>query len=311
MSKTKVTHLVCDICSKKKAIGNNYYKSSRPEYKSYNNYCSVCKLCLRDLSIDKNLNKVTPEKIKVVLKYLDAPYIKSVFISVMSNEETANKNFIGRYRRALNLSSEYKNCNYADSVRFEILEQERQNAKVEDKMVSALEIDDDMRMFWGLGLEDDAYIYMQTMFKRLTRHEKKIDHKKESDYKTLCIYEWQKSTIQYDIDQVNKLEKLQKMIDTLSNGLGIQARQRQEEESNERFTIGLITRYYEDVKKKPIKRWVEDLGNIDLMKSMLEVHYKGGIMHALQIPNPDIEKYEREIEEFTVKIEAQTGDEDE
>ena len=309
MSKLKT--IVCRTCKKSKATASNYYKSNKQEYKAYDGNCPICKLCLRTLSIDGTLNEITPDSFKEVLYHLDSPYIKTVFISVMSNADTTNANFIGRYRRALNLNVEYKKANYADSVMFKLLEEGRQNAKTESKVISAVEIDDEMKLFWGMGLEDNAYIYMQTMYNRFTKHEKKMDHKKESDYKTLCIYEWQKSTIQYNIDEVPKLEKLQRMIDTLSSSLGILARQRLEEESNEKFTIGLITRYHEDIKKDPIKRWVEDLGNVDLMRNMLEIHYKGGIMHSLKIPNPDIEQYQAELDKYTVHMTQDDEDGDE
>lgn len=308
---SKIKHITCDICSKKKAIASNYYKSNREEYKVYDGYCPVCKPCLRSLSIDDNLGKITPNKFKTVLKYLDSPYIDSIFVSVAANEDTTNTNFIGKYRSALNLNPDYKGSSYSDSVRFEILNQERQNAKSEGSAISSFEISDEMRLFWGTGLEDDAYFFLQTMFNKFTKNEHKMDYKKESDYKTLCIYEWQKSTIQYDIGEVANLVRLQKMIDDLSTSLGIQARQRQEEESNEKFTIGLIARYSEDIKRDPIGRWVEDLGNVDLMRNLLEVHFKGGLMHSLQIPNPDIERYQRELNDYTVHITPQDKEDNE
>lgn len=309
MSKTN-NRLRCGICSKSKTKSSGYYKSNRPEYKDYDGYCPVCKICLRNLSVDENLGKVTPDTLKLALKHLDSPYIESVFVSVMNNDDTTNSNFLGNYRSALNLNHEYKNSTYADSVRFEIREQEIKNSKVEKKLMPTIEIDDEIKMFWGLGQEDEAYVFLQRMFNKFTAHEKNMDYKKESDYKTLCVYEWQKSKIQYDIDEVDKLTKLQGLIDKLSTSLGIQAIQKQEEEDNEMFTLGLITRYHEDIKKKPIRRWVEDLGNVDLMRAMLEVHYKGGILNSLKIPNPDIEKYKAEIDKYTVHITTQDKEND-
>ena len=66
--------------------------------------------------------------------------------------------------------------------------------------------------------------------------------------------------------------------------------------------MGLIARYHEDVKKKPIRRWVEDLGNKDMIDKTIKTYYLGGILQAMQINNPNIEQYKKRNRTIYCKI---------
>lgn len=298
----------CKVCGKEKTLNAvNYYQSNREEYKEYG-CCPTCKICLRGSTIDVNLGTVTKESIVSALRKLDKPLVDEIFLMI-KEREVSNEKFLGEYVTQLNISK-YKNLTYADTVDLEIEQEKRMNAKVES--VKEELVTEEMRRFWGRNAEltNQDYLDLQAMFDNFTRHEESMDFKKESDYKQLCKFELQKSKIEFNIDEINKVEKLQKMIDTLSDNLGIQAIQKQDAFDNNKFVLGLITRYHEDVKKKPIRRWVEDLGNVDPLRDIIKTDYLGGMAQALGVSNPEIEDAKKRWEEFSVQLEEIYDDEE-
>lgn len=298
-SKVGKKKLVCNICGKEQSL-INYYNSYREEYSSIGK-APYCKKCLQTMIIDTNTEKITIEKLKSVLKILDLPFVNSLYVEVMSNEKTNNSNMLGRYIKQIGLKPEIKTSTYADSVIFEIREEQIKNSKIEE--IKEKEVTEEIKRFWGRGLENQDYLDLQEMFENFTKSEEHMDFKKESDYKDLCIYQLQKSKMQFDFDSIPKVEKLQKMIDTLSDNLGIQAIQKQQEFDNNKFVLGLVTRYYEDIKKDYIRRWVEDLGNIDPLMDIIQTDYIGGLGSALGINNPLVLEAKERINKYSVKLE--------
>ena len=314
--KVEKKKIVCaNGCSKTPKALNNFYKSTRDEYELHDSYCTTCKDCLRRSTIDSNLNTVTMDSIRDALKKLDKPLIESVFTEVKNLKDKngnsiSNGQFLGKYITQLNLYAKYKDSRYSDTVDIQIEQEKIMNSKVEE--VKQHEVTDEMIRFWGrnASLGNQDYLDLQAMFDSFTKQEETMDYKKESDYKQLCKYELQKSKIEFDISSIAAVEKLQKMIDTLSDNLGIQAIQKQDSFDNNKFVLGLIGRYYEDIKKKPIKRWVEDLGNIDPLRDIIRTDYLGGMAAALGVSSPEIEEARKRMEEFSVKLEEVYDDEE-
>lgn len=288
-------------CNGKPKTLSSFYKSNLDEYKVYGGYCPTCKTCLSKSVIDINANMVTMESIKTALKKVDKPFIEEVF-NVISGKHVSNDKFLGLYIKQLNCYPKYKGLVYADTVDIQIEQEKIKNAKVED--VKSREVTDEMRLFWrNSNLSNQDYLDLQAMFDSYTKNEENMDYKKESDYRQLCKYELQKSKIEFDISSIAAVEKLQKMIDTLSDNLGIQAIQKQDEFDNNKLVLGLITRYYEDIKKDPIRRWVEDLGQLDPLRDIITTDYVGGLATAMGVTNPEIEDAKKRMEKYMVKLE--------
>lgn len=298
-SKVGKKKITCNICGKEQALGK-YYVSDREEYSDIGK-APYCKKCLQSMIIDTNTGKITVDKFKSALKILDLPFVNSLYVEVMSNDNTNNANMLGRYIKQIGLKPDIKSATYADSIMFEIRDEQIKNSKVEE--IKKEEVTEEMKRFWGRGLENQDYLDLQEMFDNFTRNEEGMDFKKESDYKDLCIYQLQKSKMQFDFESIPKVEKLQKMIDTLSDNLGIQAIQKQQEFDNNKFVLGLVTRYYEDIKKDYIRRWVEDLGHIDPLMDIIQTDYIGGLGAAIGVNNPLVVEAKKRMETYSVKLE--------
>lgn len=299
--KVEKKSMICkNGCSNKPKAMSNFYESNLEEYKVYGGYVPICKICLRKMAIDTTANTVTMDSLKYVLKRVDKPFIEEVWDVTNKTQGITNSTFLGHYLKNLNCYPKYRGLVYADTIGVQIEQEKIMNSKIDEAIET--KVTEEIKRFWGRGLETQDYIDLQAMFDGYTINEKSMTKKKQEDYKNLCIYELQKSKIHFDLDRIADTQKLQGLIDNLSSSLGIQAVQKMEDDKNERFTLGLLARYHEDILKRPIRRFVEDLGGVDPIQKKIEVYYKGGILNAMGIQNPDIEKYREEVERYTVKL---------
>lgn len=306
----KKTMICKNGCSNKPRAMSNFYESNLEEYKVYGGYVPICKTCLRKMAIDMTANTVTMDSLKYVLKRVDKPFIEEVYLAVKNKDGMTNEKFLGDYIRTLNCYPNYRSLVYADTIDVQIEQEKMMNSKVDE--IRKDEVTKEMKLFWrNSALSDQDYLDLQAMFDNYTRHEENMDYKKESDYKQLCKYELQKSKIEFDISSIGAIEKLQKMIDTLSDNLGIQAIQKQDEFDNNKFVLGLIVRYHEDIKKEPIRRWVEDLGQLDPLRDIITTDYIGGLGAAMGINNPQVDEARKNMEKYMVKLEEYFDDTEE
>lgn len=299
-NKVKRKSLVCNICGKDRAI-INYYSSSRDEYKDYDGYCTICKDCLKKSSIDVNLNQVTPEKIKSVLYRLNKPLIQWLFVQVASNDNVTNDNFLGKYLSALNLSKEYKNSVYSDTVEFDMKEEIIKNSKIIIQSTQ-IEITDEIKEFWGYGKSDEKYIALQKKFDKFMENESEdIDYKKEQDYKTLTELEILKQELMGNTDKIGDLAKIIDMISKLSADLNIKAIQKKEDKNNNRHYIaGVITKFIEDVKKEPILRPSDYMKGYDKteFEKELELYFTAPLLDSFEMTNPFKDEWEADKKKY-------------
>lgn len=133
--KTEPKKIVCSNgCNPTPKAISNFYKSTREEYEQYDGYCTTCKSCLKKSTIDENLNTVTLESIKDVLKKLDKPLVESIFNEVKNNPSTTNATFLGNYISLINLKPKYKNSKYSDTVDIQIEQEKILNRKTYDEI---------------------------------------------------------------------------------------------------------------------------------------------------------------------------------
>ena len=287
-------------CSTQPKSLSSFYKSNYGDYAiMYNGYCPICKTCLQRLSVDEVTGIVTKESIMDVLQKLDKPFVEEIFNTTSSIEDMTNTKFLGHYLRLLNANLKYKNCKFEDSKEIAIRTEEIVKARIE----RGLEVTEEMKLFWGRGLDNQDYLDLQKKYDTYLQYEKEVDAKKLQDYRQLCVYELQRDKIQYDVSMVKQVKDYHTMINELSDSLGIKAIQKKEELSTDKFVIGLITRYIEDVKKEPIPRYVEDLGGEDKLHELIGIEYVGNLCDSIGIKNKRQAEYDDLMNEHIVKTE--------
>ena len=295
----------CKICGDSKAKANFYLG------------LPYCKKCMKSVITDNN-GDVTEEGFSKALQMLDKPFVRDLFVKIATQDKTTVDNFLGEYLRQINVSREYKDGKYADSILYNMKNEEIAKVKsqvikeVETVKESEREINDEIRFFWCKGvanLPDKEILILQKMYDEYTNNGDPsivTTKKVQDDFQTLCTLELQKSKVQYNLEEIKTYESLQKMVSNLSETLGIQSIQQKQTFDASTFTVGLICRYAEDIKKRPIPRFVKDLGGICGINPIREsnsIDFIAGMAESVGISSPKIEEAKAKLKEFEVKVE--------
>lgn len=309
-SKTEGVKIVCKVCGNEKTLTTNFYKSSRPEYSEIG-FCNVCKSCFKELLINPETGMIDKHRFKSdVCRMLDIPFIPYEYTALVQKDGITTNNFLGEYRKILNVKRDYKNLHYEDSARFE----NDQNGLLANSEKEYEQVTPEMIEFWGRGFPPEYYIDVQKRYDNFMEFEDldKLDYKKQSDYKTLCQLEHKKTEMFQDKEtKATDIRSITDAISKLSEDLNIKALQKKNDESNTgHYIIGLVTKYIEDVKLTPIPK-LEDIDWLgDMPKSEFDIemsYFKSEMLNELNRPNPyqeivdnDKKKYSPTEEELDI-----------
>lgn len=292
----------CVICHEEKSVVQNFYKSDLPEY-SKTGYCNVCKECFKDLIINPETGHVDKDKFRYeVCKMLDMPFIPYEYAALMNDPKTTPTNFLGNYKKRLNVNNEYKKLHYEDSIKFD----NDKEGLLKNKENPPDQITQEMIEFWGRGFTPEYYIDVQKRYDDFMKYEDpdKMDYKKISDYRTLCQLERKKTEMFQDKDaKPQDIKSLVDSISKLSEDLNIKTLQKKNDESDTgHYIIGLVTKYIEDVKMTPIPK-LEDIDWLgEMPKSEFDIemaYFKSEMLNELNRLNPYQDIVDEDKEKFS------------
>jgi hypothetical protein len=164
----------------------------------------------------------------------------------------------------------------------------------EEKIVVSKEI----LQFWGNGYNNQDYLFLQNYYNDLI---KMYDHSlpvQVNNYKNMAKTQLQGNKCLENGD-ITGYEKAMKILSMLSGDSNIK--------SNQESSVGNLTKGGYDVFIKhieddePILDWEKELGNIDRLKSMLNIYFFGHLSKALNIINPWKSDYDEEMKKYTVQ----------
>lgn len=156
--------LVCSVCSEKKKLADFYTSSS--VFHAGTGRVPYCKDCIRKMSTDENGNVVS-EKLQVVLKEIDKPYIHHLLQAAFDETVTSKlntTNVIGIYFKNINSLPQYKTLTWADS---EAMEEEIESLATIDDMVKNFRVTDEIINKWGAGYTNEEYYYFEKKWEML------------------------------------------------------------------------------------------------------------------------------------------------
>lgn len=308
--KNQAQRIICSICGKQKSVNNNFFRSTRNEYIE-TGYCDVCKSCMTDIIVDPKTGLINKDKFRNdVCFYLDIPFIPSLYSDLARNTNITKSNFVGEYKKSLNLNSEWKNLRYSDSSKF---------LNVADEALFDIDeeaVTREMIAFWGEGHDSKYYLQAQRKYDIFMENEniEAMDYKKQLDYKTLVQLEIKKDELVADSEaKANDIKSIYETISKISQDLNIKAVQKNEDKYNkEHYTIGLTIRWIENVKKEPILKPQHYLKNYTTTEFEEEIqnYFFGPIAEELGIANKYKEQWEKEklkYEPTREEIEASSG----
>lgn len=290
--------VVCSICGKQKSVNNNFFRSSRNEYVE-TGYCDICKSCLMDIIVNPETGLITKDKFRNdVCFYLDIPFIPSLYSDLARNTNITKSNFIGEYKKLLNLNSEWKVLKYSDSSKFLNIADEAL-FDIDDEEVTG-----EMVEFWGEGHSAKYYLRAQRKYDTFMGNENidAIDYKKQSDYKTLVQLELKKDEMMADPEvRAGDIKAISETISKISQDLNIKAIQKNEDKNNKQhYIIGLTVKWIEDVKKEPIKEFREYFKKFEEPEFVKDIqnYFFGPIAEELGINNPYKQQWEEDMAKY-------------
>lgn len=272
---------------------HNFFKSNNPEFVKYEGFSPICKQCSREM-IFNNDNTVNLDNFKKVLKYLDKPFIRSIFEEMLIDGFT-----LGDYTSRLNFG-QYRTMGYKDSEDGEVntISNGKQliNKIIENKYQVSDEELLEFQTRWGDGFDTKDYVYLEDQYKDLCNN-----YRSDDNYAMQLIFEeasHTRLTIKRKREKGEDVNKELKTLQDLLASANIKPNQETSANNIEKGSLGMFIKKIEE--EEPIPRWEEDLGKEDKIKQYILTFFFGNLAKVLNIKNPWQEEFENEMKQYTV-----------
>lgn len=274
-------------CAKKNGLriySDFYMSSSEGLFK--NKKVHICKDCMKEfIYIDGNFNL---EKFKEILRFVNYPFYQSEFESALNDK----KETIGMYMKNITLNHKGSTWSNSDKdydkniVNNEIIETED------------IEITESTLLFWGKNYSKEEYLFLNNYYNDLIRI---YDHSlpvQVNNYRNMAKTQLQANKCLENGD-MGGYDKAMKILSMLSGDSNIKPNQETSVGNLSKGGYDVFLKHIED--DEPILDWEKDLGNIDRLKSMLNVFFFGHLSKALNIINPWKSEYDDELKKYSVE----------
>jgi len=192
MVRTKTNNIdnrICSCCGKPKNE-KNYY-SSKSKIFIFFQRLPICKDCIDDLF--EELLKRTSYNIEKALYYLcmrlDYPFIYSVVEAAKKQTEKTGTLIHRVYIQKINSFGEVNNYGetFIDGEQMNILTAKTDDDILVDDELSQIEIDDDLKIFWGYGFTPKDYVFLELELANWKQTHKCDNHAELTLLKEICI----------------------------------------------------------------------------------------------------------------------------
>ena len=313
-----VSEIHC-LCCGKKYDSDTYYASDSLQYKAYGKipYCKDCidKMYQGYLEKFKELQFTSPDRraTQRLCMVLDIYYDDEIFDSVKKEykrdiEKFQNNDlkFIFYYIKQTKMY-QYRAKNYNSTI-----ENEYKDMKNSQKVMSVFNSNDDEQQeivdkaskFFGVGLPDDDYLFLQNEYEDWTsRHECQTKAQEEL-IKQICFTQLAlfKAVRSGDDSKAKDLNAtLMKQMDAAK----LQPKQNKGETVSETQTFGTLIEKWEDT--APIPEVDEELKDVDKIGLFLDVFFRGHLARMMGLKNGVSKYYDEYMKQFTVTKSIKKG----
>lgn len=271
----------CTCCGKESPTGN-YYESKSILYKDIGKL-TVCKNCISNIFDDISAKYNERESIYRLCRKLDMPFHESAYEAAISHSKTTGWKIHRSYITKLN-SLRKANRYTNDFEEGEKLgENQNSNNNIED-------ISDEIKAFWGKGLENWEYDFLETELYNLKNDFECDDYGMEMIMKDI-------SFINLDIykgrAENRDVRNLIKTRSELMNDGNLKPIQATGASQNEKMSLGVFIKKWEN--EKPIRKDLDDE-----MKKYIDTFMVGHLAKMQGLENEATKKYEESIQEETI-----------
>lgn len=286
----------CTCCGESKKINSaNFYKSYSVLFKSsYENRMCICKDCVIELAeqFKTRFNSDT-RGLYEMCKLLDVYYIKSLYESATEQASKNNKkdsNPYSIYFQKVNSLPQYAKKTFIDSEPFN---------KVLDNEEIAEDIGRDIIDFWGDGLSQRDYDFLEKEFKNLTSRYECDSYAQELLFKEIAF---QTLDIRNKRKECKDVSKEVKTLQDLLGSANIKPAQENASMASEQVTFGTLIKKYENEQPvpEPLPEWMTE----DWIRRYVVVWFFGNLCRMMGKVNPFQDEYEKEMDNYTVKVDV-------
>lgn len=242
----------------------------------------ICKDCIKEYCYKEN-GEIDLKRFKKILQVLDMPFIQKDFDSSVSDK---NDTF-GTYYK--NIALNHLGKSYEDGDNEEFLNTINDAIRTEKELIG----------FWGRGLEDEEYTFLEDELFKLKTDFECTDYGMEMILKDISF-----TNLQIYKDRIaNKdVQKLIKTRSELMNDGNLKPIQSTGADKNEKVSFGVFAKKYENERPAPTR--VDDE-----MKKYMEIFIPGHLAKMEGLNNETVERYEEELSKYTINFEDIFGTE--
>lgn len=287
---------LCTCCGQIKKITSEYfYKSYSALYKSnIDNRMTVCKDCVLELVEQFKLRFNSDIRaLYEMCKLLDVYYELNLYNSALTQSEKSKKKsnpYQIYFQKALSLP-QYKNKTFIDS---ELFDKEK-----EDETISE-EIGRDLVDFWGNGLSQSDYDFLEKEYHSLTTRYECDSYSQEVLFQEIAN---QRLDIKKKRQNGSSVDKELKTLQDLLGSANIKPVQESNALASEQVTFGTLIKKYEN--EKPIPEPLGEWNDADWIKKYVLTWFLGHFSKMMGAKNKYSEMYEDEIKKYTVSVERE------
>lgn len=312
------------MCCNKEYSSDNFYDSDSLQYKSVGKlpYCQNCidEIYQGYIKNFKEKEYKNPEKkaVQRLCMAFDLYYNDKIFDNAMSDYEknkAKSKNdlvFITFYFRHIKLY-QYRKENYNSTIF-----KDHQEIKNSEKVMSIFNESDNEQQrivnkaskFFGSGLSDDDYIYLQSEYDDWTARHECRDKSQEELIKQICFTQLALFKAVRSGDD-SKVKDLNATLIKQMDAANLQPKQNKNNTVAETQTFGTLIEQWENT--RPIPEVDKDLKDVDKIGLFLDVFFRGHLARMMGLKNGVSRYYDEYMKQFTVKKpkgKSQDGDED-
>lgn len=275
----------------------NFPKTQSQWFMGNDGYLPFCNDC-RDKMFDFYTKKYgnEDEAIKRIAMLYDLYYCDEILTIAEHTTKASPK--LNLYMGHANMR-QFMNKSYDDTI-----EQEKKEALAAGK-TSNTKITQKMIKFWGAGLEEQDYLYLEDQYQNLiTRHECKTAAQ-ELLFKRIA-----KALLNCEkADATGDTKKIKEANDNLQNLMGsaqIKPNQTNDNALADTNTFGTLIQKWEE--EKPIPEPAPEWQDVDGIGKYFRVWVLGTLLKMFHLKNPYQEEYDEEMEKYTAHKPESTED---
>lgn len=284
----------CTCCDTEKVINStNYYTSYSVLFKSTEeNRMCICKDCVLELAEQFKVRFNSDVRgLYELCKLLDVYYELKLYNSAIAQAEKSKKKsnpYQIYFQKALSLP-QYNRKTFIDSEPFD--------KEKDDENISE-EIGRDLVEFWGRGLSQSDYDFLEKEYHNLTTRYECDSYSQEVLFQEIAN---QRLDIKKKRQNGSGVDKELKTLQDLLGSANIKPVQESNALASDQVTFGTLIKKYEN--EKPIPEPLGEWKDADWIKKYVLTWFLGHFSKMMGAKNQYSEMYDEEIKKYTVSIE--------